>query len=72
MASLPAFRIREAPAFSKSGVDFAGPLYVKNRVNGNEKAYIVLWSCCVTRTVTLDLVSDLNTNVSKNAERICR
>ncbi len=69
MASLPAFRVREAPAFSKSGVDFAGPLYVKNRVNGNEKAYIVLWSCCVTRAVTLDLVSDLNTSTFLRALR---
>ena len=62
MASLPAFRVREAPAFSKSGVDFAGLLFVKNKKNENEKAYIVLWSCCVTRAVTLDLVRDLNTS----------
>jgi len=28
--SLPEFRVREAPAFTYTGVDFAGPLYVKN------------------------------------------
>ena len=28
-AALPDFRVREAPAFSKVGVDFVGPLYVK-------------------------------------------
>lgn len=28
----------------------------------NEKAYIVVWSCCVTRAVTLDLMPDLKTS----------
>lgn len=29
VAPLPEFRVREVPAFSKVGIDFAGPLYVK-------------------------------------------
>ena len=28
-ASLPEFRVRPAPPFSKVGVDFVGPLFVK-------------------------------------------
>ena len=62
MAQLPACRIREAPPFAKVGVDFAGPLYVKGKTSESEKAYIVLWTCCVTRGVLLDLTSDLNTS----------
>lgn len=47
-AALPDFRVRQAPAFSKVGVDFAGPLYVKATAGGMRKVYIALFSCCVT------------------------
>ena len=30
-AALPEFRVREAPPFSKVGIDFAGPLFVKTK-----------------------------------------
>ena len=30
-AALPDFRVKEAPPFSRVGVDFAGPLYVKEK-----------------------------------------
>ena len=33
IASLPEFRVRPAPPFSKVGVDFAGPLFVKKKVH---------------------------------------
>ena len=59
-AALPEFRVKESPPFSKIGVDFAGPLYVKGP-QGSEmsKAYIALFTCCVTRAVHLELVEDL-------------
>ena len=60
-ASLPDFRVREAPPFSRVGVDFAGPLYVKQKSGEMDKAYIALFSCCVTRAVRLELVEDLST-----------
>ena len=61
MAPLPEFRVKEAPAFSKVGVDFAGPLYVKaDKEEEMQKVYFLLWTCCVTRGVTLDLTRDLN------------
>ena len=31
-ATLPEFRVKESPPFSKVGVDFTGPLYVKGSV----------------------------------------
>ena len=46
ISSLPAFRVREAPSFSRSGVDFTGTLFVRNKKDGNV-VYILLWSCCV-------------------------
>ena len=57
---LPKFRVEEAPPFTFTGVDFAGPLYVKSGA-GMEKVWICLYTCCVVRAVHLDLVSDQTT-----------
>ena len=43
--------------FETTGVDFAGPLYVKP---DNKKVYIALFTCAVTRAVHLELVTDLS------------
>ena len=59
-SALPEFRVREAPPFSKVGVDFAGPLYVKGRAGHMEKVYVALFSCCVTRAVHLEFVEDMS------------
>jgi hypothetical protein len=57
---LPTFRVEEAPPFSFTGVDYAGPLYV--RVDGAaKKVWICLYTCCVVRAVHLDLVPDMST-----------
>ena len=57
---LPEFRIREEPAFTYTGVDFAGPLYIKTSglVKSN-KVWICLYTCCVVRAVHLDIVPDM-------------
>lgn len=68
-AALPDFRVREVPAFSKVGVDFAGPLYVKAPTGGMRKAYIALFSCCVTRAIHLELVEDLSAEAFRRALR---
>lgn len=49
-ASLPRDRITESPPFETTGVDFAGPLYVKTQ-SVMAKAYIALFTCAVTRAV---------------------
>ena len=51
VAALPEFRVREAAPFSKVGVDFAGPLYVKSTNGDMVKSHIALFTCCVTRAV---------------------
>ena len=55
----PHFRVSEAPPFSHVGVDFAGPLYTKGDQDTMSKCYIVLFSCCITRAVHLELICDL-------------
>lgn len=57
-APLPRDRVTEASPFETMGVDFAGPLLVKPN---NQKSYIALFTCAVTRAVHLELVSDLTT-----------
>lgn len=59
-APLPRDRVRESPPFEVTGVDFAGPLYVKSS-GQPKKAYIALFTCAVTRAVHLELVSDQTT-----------
>ena len=58
---LPDFRVTEAPAFAYTGVDLAGPLYIKDKgINTNNKVWICLYTCCVTRAVHLDIVPQMN------------
>ena len=59
-APLPKDRITESPPFEVTGVDFAGPLYVKAD-DSVKKSYIALFTCAVTRAVHLELVSDQST-----------
>eukprot|EP00794_Sanderia_malayensis_P012189 gene12189-biopygen9725 len=58
-AALPEFRVSEAPPFSYVGVDFAGPLFVKEKQGKMSKVYICLFSCCLTRALHLEIVNDL-------------
>ena len=69
IAMLPDFRVTEAPPFSKSGVDFAGPLYVKSSTGEMNKCYIALFTCCVTRAVHLELVENLLASTFVNGLR---
>jgi hypothetical protein len=44
---LPDFRVKEARPFFFTGVDFAGPLYVKDiTTNVSRKVWLCLYTCC--------------------------
>ncbi|XP_054709007.1 uncharacterized protein LOC129218706 [Uloborus diversus] len=60
IAPLPKDRIIESPPFETCAVDFAGPIFIKTK-SSPEKAYIVLFTCGVTRAVHLEVASDLST-----------
>lgn len=49
---LPEFRVKEAPPFTSTGVDFLGPLFVKNG-NTSQKVWICLYTCCIVKSSTL-------------------
>ena len=59
---LPEFRVKEEPPFTYTGVNFAGPLYIKssNTTEGG-KVWLCLYTCCVVRAVHLDIVCDMTT-----------
>ena len=56
---LPSFRVQESPPFTVVGVDFAGPLFVRVKKDQFNKVWICLFTCCTTRAVHLDIVTDL-------------
>lgn len=56
-APLPEDRLTKSPPFHVTGVDHAGPLFCKNMEN---KLYILIFTCAVTRAVHLELVESLS------------
>ena len=54
---LPGHRDRDALVFEVTGVDVAGPLYLKE----GGKTWILLFTCAVYRVVHLELIMSLPT-----------
>ena len=64
MGQLPESRLKEAPAFTICGVDYAGPFSLKtsNRRNApTEKGYLAVFVCFSTKAVHLELVTGKTT-----------
>ncbi|KAG8173850.1 hypothetical protein JTE90_001688, partial [Oedothorax gibbosus] len=60
-APLPADRLTPCKPFDTTGIDFAGPVYVRG-ANVPKKSYIALFTCSTTRALHIELVSDLTTD----------
>ena len=54
-APLPEVHVKPARPFAVTGCDFTGPIYLQN----NEKSYVALFTCAVTRAVHLELTRDM-------------
>ena len=54
---LPENRVREAATFEITGIDLAGPLFLKDK----QKVWIVIFTCAVYRAVHLELTMSLST-----------
>ena len=62
MADLPKARLGYLqPPFTNTGVDYFGPLYVKNR-RSTMKRYGVLFTCLTTRAVHIEIAHSLETD----------
>ncbi|XP_062713741.1 uncharacterized protein LOC134290591 [Aedes albopictus] len=62
MGDLPIARCDKAPAFVKVGVDFAGPMLIKQRGRKAPplKGYVSVFVCMVTKGIHLEVVEDLS------------
>lgn len=62
MADLPKHRVEIAKPFSITGLDYAGPVILRDRKGRpykTYKAYICLFICFVTKSLHIELVTDL-------------
>ena len=58
---LSEFPVKAEPTFSYVGLNFAGPLYIRNSSSNIyiQKIWICLFTCCVLRALHLELVPSL-------------
>ncbi|XP_011860104.1 PREDICTED: uncharacterized protein LOC105557467 [Vollenhovia emeryi] len=70
MGNLPSFRVKPSRPFDNLGVDYCGPIFVRegNRRNARRsKAWIAIFVCLVTKAVHIELVTNLSTEGLLNA-----
>jgi transposase InsO family protein len=71
MADLPEERIVPSPAFTHTGLDFAGPLLSKGWKDP-VKVYLAIFVCFATKAVHVEVVSSLDTSACGEAlKRFC-
>jgi hypothetical protein len=58
MSQLPVSRVTVACPFTRIGIDYFGPIFIKT-VDENRKVWVCLFTCLVTRALHLELVSDM-------------
>lgn len=75
MGDLPTDRVMPCRPFIKVGLDYFGPIYIKQggkRSTKMVKGWVALFVCLVTRAVHLEVVSDLTAECFLNAlNRFC-
>ena len=69
MSAIPSFRFEKPlQAFSKTGLDFAGPFHIKvGRAKQRLKSYVLVFTCLQTRAVHLEVTNDQSTASVMNA-----
>lgn len=68
--TLPQSRVQQSLVFQFTGIDYAGPLYVRDQTNQtSSKMYICLFTCAVVRAIHLELVEDQTTDAFLRAFR---
>ena len=63
MANLPSEPITPSRPFTRTGLDFAGPLLIERPMSkATQKAYILIFVCFSTKAIHIGLVSALTTS----------
>ena len=60
MPPLPRERVNEAVPFAHCGIDYFGPMYIKQS-SGPQKVWVCLYTCLSTRAIHLELMQDMTT-----------
>ena len=58
---LPNDRTEQAMSFQVIDTDFAGPIYDRTKTKKESKAYILIFSCSVSRAVHLEVIPNTST-----------
>jgi hypothetical protein len=72
MGQLPSSRVTPSRPFSRTGLDYAGPILCRTtsgRGHKSFKAYIALFVCMATKAIHLEVVSDLTSSAFLAAYR---
>jgi len=70
MGDLPRDRVIPSKSFTNTGVDFCGPIYIREgqgRGIKRVKAYVAIFICMGVKAVHLEVVSDMITDAFLNA-----
>ncbi|XP_018368261.1 PREDICTED: uncharacterized protein LOC108764467, partial [Trachymyrmex cornetzi] len=70
MGDLPMHRVTPSRPFSSTGVDFCGPIYIREGSRKNSKrikTFVAVFVCMVTKAAHLEVVSNLTTDAFLNA-----
>lgn len=65
LADLPVPRVHQSPCFQHTGLDYAGPIAIKEskgRTPRIGKAWFAIFVCLATKAIHIEVVSDLTTN----------
>ncbi|XP_058816823.1 uncharacterized protein LOC131680122 [Topomyia yanbarensis] len=64
MGTLPKARVVPSPPFAVTGIDYAGPFFIKQGLRRPAliKAYIAVYVCMATKAVHLEAVTDLSSD----------
>lgn len=61
--NLPSFRFEDSFSFCNVGLDYAGPLYIRETAEAAaKKVYILLFTCATSRAVHLELVPNMKSS----------
>jgi len=60
MPPLPVERVTKIPPFTETGLDYLGPLYIRDNSRENSKVWICLFTCLTVRAIHLEVISDLS------------
>lgn len=70
MPPLPTQRVERVIPFTNSGIDILGPLFTKSNENVQQKRWVIIITCLVTRAIHLEVMENITAEEVLNALRL--